>query len=123
MPESTEILGLVERWRQAELSGDDADLAAVLASDFVGVGPMGWLRTKDEWVEKYRSGVVSNDRFDLVGLIVVSLSSTSAIVVADQAQAGRNGAVSTDGRFRFSLTVGTDNLIHSIHVTRIVEPK
>lgn len=120
--ETSEILGLVERWRRAELGGSSDDLDALLASDFIGVGPMGWVRTKAQWVEKYRSGTVSNDRFDLADLTVLPLGPTSAVVVTRQTQTGRNGTASTTGQFRFSLTVGDDDLIHSIHVTRIVEP-
>lgn len=121
MFDTSEILGLVERWRRAELHGDSDEVAAVLASDFIGIGPMGWVRTKAQWVEKYRSGTVSNDTFDLDDLTVIPLGGDSAVVVTHQTQVGRNGTVPTTGQFRFSLTIGADVLIHSMHVTRIVE--
>lgn len=119
--DNNDIRGLVERWRRAELNGDSDEVAAVLATDFIGVGPMGWVRTKAQWVEKYRSGTVSNDTFDLDDLTVIPLGRDSAVVVTHQTQVGTNGTVPTTGQFRFSLTIGADVLIHSIHVTRILE--
>ncbi|WP_228542202.1 nuclear transport factor 2 family protein [Nocardia sp. XZ_19_369] len=114
------VLELIERWRSAELAGDTAKLGHLLAEDFVGIGPMGWLRTKDQWLDKYRSGTVRNDAFDLSDIVIHPIGSAT-LVVAHQSQRGVNGAADTTGEFRFSLTMVEDR-IRSIHVTRITAP-
>ncbi|MEV6560872.1 nuclear transport factor 2 family protein [Nocardia sp. NPDC051756] len=115
-----DLLDLIEQWRSAELAGDTAALGDLLAEEFVGIGPMGWLRTRGQWLDKYRSGTVRNDAFDLSDIVVHPIGS-AVLVVAHQSQRGVNGAADTTGEFRFSLTV-TDGQIRSIHVTRITLP-
>lgn len=46
----TAALRLVERWAAAEQAGDGAALAAVLAAGFVGIGPVGLVLDRDQWV-------------------------------------------------------------------------
>ncbi|MBF6354477.1 nuclear transport factor 2 family protein [Nocardia higoensis] len=120
-PEQQPFLAVVERWRRAELAGATDELATLLADDFIGVGPMGWIRTKPQWLAKYGSGAVRNDVFELSDIRILDLG-TATLVVAHQKQHGVNGAADTSGEFRFSLTV-TNDLIRSIHVTRIIEPR
>ncbi|WP_306362233.1 nuclear transport factor 2 family protein [Nocardia sp. CC227C] len=130
MSEPQRITEIVERWRRAELAGDPDSLDALLADDFLGVGPMGWVRTKAQWLDKYRTGAVRNDAFELSDLHIRPLGSaalvvplgSAALVVAHQSQRGVNGAADTSGEFRFSLTVAGER-IGSIHVTRIIPPR
>lgn len=116
-----QILELIERWRHAELAGDTSALDQLLAEDFLGIGPMGWLRSKAQWLDKYRSRAVRNDTFELSDLHLQVFGS-GALVVAQQAQSGVNGDADTTGEFRFSLTIA-DGSIRSIHVTRIIAPQ
>ena len=59
-----EVHDLARRWSDAERRGDAAALAPLLADDFVAVGPFGFLLTKDQWLERYRSGDLVNESFD-----------------------------------------------------------
>ncbi|ANY10844.1 nuclear transport factor 2 family protein [Pseudonocardia sp. HH130630-07] len=98
---------LVERWRAAEESNDGEWLEELLDPDFVGVGPFGWTRTREEWTGRYRSGRVVNDEIHLDDVHVRAWDD-AAVVVAVQHQRGRNGTADTTGRFRVTLTARRD---------------
>lgn len=51
-----EIARLVDMWTTAELGGDVAFLDRTLSDDFVGVGPLGFLLSKHEWLARHQTG-------------------------------------------------------------------
>ncbi len=51
-----EVAQLVDSWSTAELHGDTAFLRKLLEDDFVGVGPLGFLLSKQEWITRHQSG-------------------------------------------------------------------
>lgn len=51
-----EVAQLAGTWATAELQGDTAFLEKCLSDDFVGVGPLGFLLSKQEWLARQRSG-------------------------------------------------------------------
>ncbi|WP_165423881.1 nuclear transport factor 2 family protein [Ktedonosporobacter rubrisoli] len=51
-----EIAQLALTWATAELQQDIALLEKLLANDFVGVGTLGFLLSKQEWLARHRSG-------------------------------------------------------------------
>ncbi len=51
-----EVARLVDSWATAELRGDTAFLENLLTDDFVGVGPLGFLLNRQEWLARHRSG-------------------------------------------------------------------
>jgi uncharacterized protein (TIGR02246 family) len=113
-----QVRELVERWRRAEASNDGEDLGRLLSDDFVGVGPRGWRRTKQQWTGRYTSGTVVNTRFDLDDVDVRSYGD-AAVVVAAQRQDSRNGASDASGQFRCTIvTVRTAGewLIAGLHI-------
>ena len=51
-----EVARLADTWAAAELQGDIRSLEPLLAEGFVGVGPLGFLLTKQEWLARHQSG-------------------------------------------------------------------
>jgi ketosteroid isomerase-like protein len=51
-----EVAQLADTWATAELQGDTAFLEKHLADDFVGVGPLGFLLSKQQWLARHQSG-------------------------------------------------------------------
>jgi hypothetical protein len=47
---------LLRAWCDAEAGGDAAALAALLAGDFRGDGPLGFVLDKDQWLDRHRRG-------------------------------------------------------------------
>lgn len=45
-----------QTWANAELRGDGDALNNLLADDFSGVGPLGFLLNKEQWLARFRSG-------------------------------------------------------------------
>ncbi len=56
-----EVAQLVDTWATAELQRDTAFLEKILADDFVGVGPLGFLLTKQEWLARHQTGDLKYD--------------------------------------------------------------
>jgi ketosteroid isomerase-like protein len=51
-----EVTQLADTWATAELQGDTTFLEKFLAEDFIGVGPLGFLLTKQEWLARHKEG-------------------------------------------------------------------
>jgi ketosteroid isomerase-like protein len=56
-----EVAQLTDTWATAELQGDTAFLEKLLADDFVGVGPLGFLLSRQEWLARHQSGDMKYD--------------------------------------------------------------
>jgi ketosteroid isomerase-like protein len=80
---------LTQEWAGAELRGDTDFLSRNLADDFVGVGPFGFMLTKDQWVNRYASGDLHYDAFTL-DEARVRIYGDAAVVVGRQSQAGNH---------------------------------
>ncbi|MEV5981892.1 nuclear transport factor 2 family protein [Streptomyces sp. NPDC052114] len=96
------VLNLVEEWRAAELAGDWAALGDLLTDDFIGVGPKGYLRTRDQWTARHRSGAVRTTAF-AIGEAQVRHYGDTAVVLVAQTQRSTNNGDDASGAFRFTL--------------------
>ena len=97
-----EILNMVGRWTKAERVGDPDALDRLLVADFVGVGPRGFLLTKEQWIDRYRSGDLQNTSFELRDPQVRNYG-VAAVIVGTQVQETSYQGHDTSGEFRATL--------------------
>ena len=50
---------LVQRWTAAEQRNDAGALDGLLAGGFAGVGPFGFILTRDQWLARFANGLVN----------------------------------------------------------------
>jgi hypothetical protein len=60
-----EVVRLAEAWATAELRGDAAFLERTLTDDFIGIGPLGFMLTKQAWLARHQSSDLKYDSFSL----------------------------------------------------------
>lgn len=96
---SNAILDLGRRWADAELRGDAATLDTILTDDFVGIGPFGYVLTRQQWLDRYRTGDLRNEEFTWQEVSVRDYGDT-AIAVGIQAQRAIARGNEVAGRFR-----------------------
>src|ERR1700759_1465426 len=53
------VLDLVQRWTAAEQRNDAGALDGLLADGFAGVGPFGFILTRDQWLGRFTNGLVN----------------------------------------------------------------
>jgi len=94
-----EILDLGQRWADAERRADATALDTLLADDFVGIGPFGFVLNRQQWLDRYRSGDLKNDAFTL-GDVSVREYGDTAITVGLQTQQTSYRGQPSSGRFR-----------------------
>jgi ketosteroid isomerase-like protein len=97
-----DIETIAQQWSSAERHGDVANLASILSDDFVGVGPLGFLLTKPEWLARHQSGDLTYEAVDLDEM-TVRVYDRAAILVGRQLQRGAYRGNRVDGQFRTTL--------------------
>lgn len=98
----SQLEALVDRWAAAELAGDADGVIAALTDDFVGIGPVGFTLTREQWAARHRSGDVDNREF-IVDERTVRIDEDTAIVVAKLTQETVARGHDTSAAFRVGL--------------------
>jgi ketosteroid isomerase-like protein len=93
------LIELTERWAQAELDGDVEALRELLADDFVGVGPVGFTLTKEQWLHRYESGGLKYTSYTVEDL-QPRVYGDAAVVVGVMKQDGTVEGRPVPGQFR-----------------------
>jgi ketosteroid isomerase-like protein len=101
MTATTEVPGLLERWAAAEQGNDSEALDGLLADDFVGVGPLGFVLDRDQWLARFGNGL-ENRSFAVEDARVRDYGN-AAVVVGVLAQETSFQGVDNSGRFRLTL--------------------
>ena len=73
----------VEEWAAAERRGDAAFLRGALTEDFVGVGPAGFMLTKEQWLGRFAGGL-SYESFAVEEVEAHLLHGKTAVVTGRQ---------------------------------------
>src|SRR5947209_1907882 len=97
-----EVLRLADTWVSAELHGDTTFLEKTLADDFIGIGPLGFLLTRQEWLARHQSGDLKYESFSL-DEVKVRMYNDAAILISRQAQNATYRGNSIPGQFRITL--------------------
>jgi ketosteroid isomerase-like protein len=99
-----DIRTFLSRWTESERKGDRASLAPLLTEDFVGVGPLGFMLSKEAWLERYAPNGLKYDRFELDELQVHEYGD-AAVVMARLDQPGSFRGNPTPAAARATLMV------------------
>ncbi len=98
-----DIDDLLAVWAGAERTGDTATLDTLLADDFVGIGPVGFVLDKAAWLSRFELGL----RYDDLGLDEVSVHrhAGATFVVARQHAVGSHAGnpIPPDTRLAFTI--------------------
>jgi ketosteroid isomerase-like protein len=96
-----DVLDLVQRWAAAEQQNDAAMLDGLLADDFVGIGPLGFVVPRDQWLLRFEHGL--DNRAFAVEDAHVREYGLAAVVVGVLAQQTSYRGRDNSGRFRVTL--------------------
>jgi ketosteroid isomerase-like protein len=100
MAQDHPVLALGRRWADAERAMDAAALDPLLDPDFMAVGPLGFVLSRAQWLERYRSGL-HNTAFSWQDVHLRDLGDT-AITIGVQDQQTTYQGNDASGRFRIS---------------------
>jgi ketosteroid isomerase-like protein len=123
MTARTEVLDLIERWAAAEQDNDAEALDKLLAGDFVGVGPLGFVLDRDQWLSRFGNGL--ENRAFAVEDAQVRDYGAAAVVVGVLAQQTSFQGRDNSGRFRLTLVAvrPTDRwLLAGGHIGMLQQP-
>ena len=118
-----ELLRLTDAWATAELRGDIPFLEDILVDDFIGIGPRGFMLTKEEWLARHKSGDLKYESFNLVQ-VKVRVYGDAAVLTGRQTQQGKYSGHDIQGQFRMTLVFVEQKvrwLLVSLHLSPILE--
>jgi hypothetical protein len=122
-PETDAVLDLIARWTRTERTNDPEALSPLLAEGFVGVGPLGFVLSRDQWLHRFAGGLHNRDL--AVSDPELHHHGTAAVVVGVLAQDASYQGKDSSGRFRVTLTVvtgGKDWRLASVHLGLLPHP-
>ncbi|RMI30392.1 nuclear transport factor 2 family protein [Nocardia stercoris] len=61
MTTESAVLDLVQRWAAAERDGDVSAFDTLLTSNFLGIGPVGFVLDVEQWVQRHRDGLLNHE--------------------------------------------------------------
>jgi ketosteroid isomerase-like protein len=117
---------LGRRWAEAERRCDADALDTLLHEEFVGVGPLGFVLDKQQWIQPRRAGDLRHTAFEWHDPQVRILGDT-ALVVGTQVQETTYQGREASGRFRVTQIAVRDDgggpwRIVGMHLSPIAAP-
>ena len=98
-----EVLRLADAWATAELRGDTTFLERILTDDYIGIGPLGFMLTKQEWIVRHQAGDLKYESFSLDEVKVRVYNNDAAVLTGRQVQNGAYRGNSIQAKFRITL--------------------
>ncbi|HEX2132685.1 MAG TPA: nuclear transport factor 2 family protein [Actinophytocola sp.] len=98
------VSATIEQFAAAERGADAEALDTLLTADFQGVGPLGFVLTKDQWIDRYRSGALVPEAFELRDVQVREYGDTAVVLAVQQQEGSYHGHPAT-GEFRATLVL------------------
>ena len=117
------LKALGQAWAAAEQQGDTAFLEQTLADDFIGIGPRGFMLTKEQWLARYQSGGLRNASFT-VDEVQVRVYGDAAVATGRQTQRGAFHGHDIAGQFRITQVFVKQQgrwLIAALHLSPIAQ--
>jgi ketosteroid isomerase-like protein len=96
-----EIEALEQRWREAIISNNVAEMDHLLADDYIGISANGTVETKAQALAARKAGTVRITQLDLNDLKVRVYGDT-AVVTSKADLAGTNGQSDISGNYRYT---------------------
>jgi ketosteroid isomerase-like protein len=118
------VLDLGHRWSDAEQRGDVDELSALATDDFTLVGPVGFVLTKRQWLDRYRNGDLVTTSIVLAEVAVRDYGEVAVAVGVHTQQAAYHGNPA-NGRFRtthIAVRRGDTWLLAGMHLSPIGGP-
>lgn len=120
---ATDVLELVKQWAAAEEQNDADLLDGVLADDFAGVGPAGFVLGREQWLARFGHGLV-NHAFAVEDPQIREYGG-SAVVVGVLAQQTSHQGHDNSGEFRVTLVAVRPAerwLLVNVHIGPLTQP-
>ena len=95
-----DLAKLGENLRRAELLGDVVVLGDVLAPDFRGIGPRGFILTKEDWLAKHRTGDLKYEAFERSDIAVRTYGDAAIMTSRESTKAFYKGREVPGGDYR-----------------------
>jgi ketosteroid isomerase-like protein len=99
--ETRTIEATLDRWIAAEIAGDTGALEQLLTDDYIGIGPLGFMLTKADWLQRYESGALKTVEMRQEERMP-RLYGDAAVVVSKQVQTVSYQGNPMSGEFRTS---------------------
>jgi hypothetical protein len=117
------VADLVKRWAATEERNDAGLLEGLLADDFCGVGPAGFVLARDQWLTRFANGLVN--RSFAVEQPQIRGYGSSAVVIGVLAQQTSWQGSDNSGRFRVTLVAARSGdrwLLANVHIGPLQAP-
>jgi len=111
-------------WANAERNNDATALDELLAEDFTAVGPLGFILTRVQWLERYRESAFVNEQFEWTINSVRSYGDSAVLIGIQNQRAAYRGNPS-NGQFRVTqIMIRKDGRwqLAGLHLSPIPQP-
>jgi len=99
-----DVLERAEEWRKAELQGDVAVLDRILAADFIGIGPRGFVLNREASLGRHASGDFKYLSLEQRDPILRTYTDSAILLVTEESETTYKGAPVSVGALRASYT-------------------